>query len=29
MLDEGGGGGEEVTDAVLYALLNLGIGNDT
>ncbi|KAJ1289687.1 hypothetical protein BS78_02G183500 [Paspalum vaginatum] len=26
MLDEGGGGGEDIT---LYALLNLGIGNDT
>ncbi|RLN33034.1 U-box domain-containing protein 11-like [Panicum miliaceum] len=29
MLDEGGDGGEEVTAAALYALLNLGIGNDT
>ncbi|BAF25096.1 U-box domain-containing protein 12-like [Oryza sativa Japonica Group] len=31
MLDEsdGGGGGEEMVAAALYALLNLGIGNDT
>lgn len=29
MLDEGGDGGEDVTTAALYALLNLGIGNDT
>ncbi|TKW33157.1 hypothetical protein SEVIR_2G214200v4 [Setaria viridis] len=29
MLDEGGDGGQEVTAAALYALLNLGIGNDT
>ena len=29
MLDEGGDVGEDVTTAALYALLNLGIGNDT
>ncbi|XP_040383517.1 U-box domain-containing protein 7 [Oryza brachyantha] len=29
MLDESGGGGEEMVAAALYALLNLGIGNDT
>nr|CAB3453388.1 unnamed protein product [Digitaria exilis] len=29
MLDEDGDDGEEVTAAALYALLNLGIGNDT